>query len=135
MTATEVTRKYFDSISQGDIEAALAQFAPNAKFVAPFGELPFPEGVRAYLGGYDQSFKGHGFRVTQIIEVGDQVAVEGFWHGTHSGPLMLPDGSQIAATGKTVDAPFVTMFTMRGDKIAEHRGYWDMAGFMGQLQG
>src|SRR5437879_617212 len=117
MSNSDVARRYFDAISAGKADEALDQFAPNAKFLTPMGELPFPDGARVYLAGYDASFKGHGFRISRVIESGDEVAVEGVWHGTHSGPLALPDGSQLPPTRKTVEAPFVTMLTMHEGKI------------------
>jgi len=134
LSAVDVARRYFDLQSNGDVEGALGLFAPDARFIAPFGELPLPEGVRGYLQGFQVSFPGNGFEVTNVIEQGEQVAIEGYWIGTHSGPMTLPDGSEMAPTNKRVRAPFVTVFQVRDGTIREHRGYWDMAGFMAQLQ-
>jgi ketosteroid isomerase-like protein len=39
----------------------------------------------------------------------------------------MPEGSH------ELFAPFVTLFTVRDGRIASHRGYWDMAGFLAQL--
>jgi predicted ester cyclase len=69
------------------------------------------------------------------IESGNEVAVEGTWSGTHMAALVLPDGTSIPPTNKQVSIPFATMFRVRDGKILEHRGYWDMAGMMAQLQG
>lgn len=133
MAASDVARDYFERQTRGDVEGALALFAPDARFSGPMGQLPFPDGVRAYLAGFQESFAGNGFRLSNVFESGDEVAVEGVWFGTQSGPLQLPDGNAIPATGKTVEAPFATLFTVLDGRIVEHRGYWDMAGFITQL--
>jgi predicted ester cyclase len=134
MSQSDVARVYFDRQNAGDIDGALGQFAAGARFLGPMGMIPFPEGVRAYLEGFAESFPGNGFEITNVFGSGDQVAVEGFWFGTHNGPLSMPDGAQMAATGKAVRAPFATLFTIQDGKIVEHRGYWDMAGFLTQLR-
>ena len=46
---------------------------------------------------------------------------------------MMPDGSSIPPTHKTVAVPFATVFRVSGGKIVSHHGYWDAAGFMRQL--
>jgi steroid delta-isomerase-like uncharacterized protein len=133
MSNRAIAEGYFSSVSKNDIEGALGVFTKEAQFVAPMGPVPFPDGVRAFLGGYATSFPGHGFEITNVVEAGDQVAVEGVWLGKHTGPMTLPTGKTIPPTGKTVRAPFVTLFTVRDGRIVSHRGYWDMAGFLAQL--
>ncbi len=135
MSNADVTRQYFDRLSAGDRAAAVAMFAPGARFATLMGEMPVPDGALSMLGGFDTAFPGHRFEVTRIIEAGEDVAVEGVWSGTNTGPMMLPDGSQSPATGRIAHAPFVTMFKVRDGQIAEHVAYWDLAGFMAQLQG
>lgn len=132
MSDRETVLRYLETATK-DVDAALACFGPDAEFHYPLGTLPLPDGVRAYLEGYRRSFPDSGFDISNVIEAGDQVAVEGFWSGTHTGPMQLPDGTSIPATNKAARAPFVSVFTMRDGKIASHRGYWDMAGFMSQL--
>ena len=133
MPSREVAERYFSEQSGGNIAGALACFSPDAEFVMPAGRLPFPDGVRAYLEGFQESFPGNSFEITNVVEAGDQLAIEGFWIGKHTGPMRLPDGRTIPATNKGVRAPFVTLFRVTNGKIASHRGYWDMAGFMAQL--
>ena len=46
---------------------------------------------------------------------------------------MLPDGRKLPPTNREARAPFVTMFRFRDGKITQHRGYWDLAGFLAQI--
>lgn len=133
MSAESVARRYFDLQGEGDVEGAVKLFAPDAKFFGPMGEIPVPDGVRQYLQGFAGSFPGNRFEITNVIAAADEAAVEGYWIGTHTGTLTLPDGTQIPATNKQIRDPFAAFLRMRGEQIVEHRGHWDMAGFMAQL--
>lgn len=133
MSNKAIAENYFQAITKGDVAGALACFGPGAEFSSPMGPLPFPDGVRGMLAGYDESFPGARFEINNTIEAGDQLVIEGVWIGKHTGPMTLPDGRKLPATNREVRAPFVTVFQVRGGKIASHRGYWDLASFMAQI--
>jgi len=132
MSNKQIALDYFEMATR-DVAKALASFAPDAEFITPIGRLPLPGGVEAYLEGFRQSFPDSGFDIENVVEQGDQVAVEGYWFGTNTGSILLPDGGTLPATNRHVRAPFVTFFTIQNGKLKSHRGYWDMAGFMRQL--
>lgn len=132
MSNRAVVEKYFANMAT-NLEEALAQFAPGAEFVAPVGQVPFPDGVRMMLMAYNAAFPGNRFEVRTWIEEGDNLVAEGTWIGTHRGPMLMPGAPPVPPTGMAVRAPFVTIFRMKNGKIASHRAYWDLAGFMGQL--
>jgi steroid delta-isomerase-like uncharacterized protein len=129
----EIAERYFRSIERGDVAAALACLAPGAEFTNPLGAMPVPDGVRAMLDGYVSAFPHNRFEVKNAVESGDQVVLEGDWVGTHKGPLPLPSGQSIPASGRAVRAPFATVFRVRDGRIVSHRSYWDLAGFLTQL--
>ena len=133
MSNRTIAEQYFHAITRGDVGAAVACFGPGAEFVGPMGPIPVPEGLRAFLHGWQDSFPGARFEVTNAVETGDHVAIEGVWVGKHTGAMQLPDGRKIPATHREVRAPFATVFRVRDGKIVAHRGYWDLAGFMAQL--
>jgi ketosteroid isomerase-like protein len=134
MSSRAIAESYFRALDAGDVEAALRCFAPGAEFVSPLGPLPFPDGVRAYLQGFDVSFPGARVTITNAVEAGDQVAIEALWVGKQTGPLPLPDGRTLAPTGREARAPFAGLFRVRDGRIVAHRAYWDLAGFLAQLQ-
>lgn len=133
MSSRSVAEGYFDAVSRGDIDAAIEMFTPDAEFVGPMGALPIPDGVRGYLQTFDQSFPGARFEVSNAIEQGDQVVLEGTWSGKHTATLQLPDGTELPPTDREARGPFAIVFEVKGGKITAHRGYWDLAGFMAQL--
>jgi steroid delta-isomerase-like uncharacterized protein len=129
----DVAERYFRCIEKADLPGAIACLAPGAEFTNPLGTMPVPEGVRTMLEGYVSGFPDNRFEVKNALEIDDQVALEGDWVGTHKGPLPLPNGQAVPATGRSVRAPFVTMFRVREGRIVSHRSYWDLAGFLAQL--
>jgi steroid delta-isomerase-like uncharacterized protein len=133
MQQRTIPEQYFAALDAGDVAAAAALLAPNAEFSTPAGAVPVPEGARAMLDGYVRAFPGNRFEVTRTVASSGEVAVEGVWVGKHTGPLSMPDGSNVPATGRTVRVPYVTMFRVEANRIASHRAYWDMASFLGQL--
>jgi steroid delta-isomerase-like uncharacterized protein len=133
MNNQAIAEQYFQAVTSRNVDAALACFAPDAQFRTPLGPAPFPDGIRGMLHGYDSAFPGSRFEVENAVESGDQVVLEGTWIGRHTGPMQLPDGRTLPATGREVRAPFATVFRLRNGKLVAHRAYWDLASFMAQL--
>ncbi|MGH9280639.1 MAG: nuclear transport factor 2 family protein [Acidimicrobiales bacterium] len=132
--AADVALGYFRALSEGDVETAVSLIADGADFRSPMGSMDGKDAIRAFLGGFDSAFPGAHFDVEHTLEDGGMVAVEGAYRGVHGGPLMTP-GGVLPATGRSVSAPFVTVFDVAGGQIRSHRPYWDVAGFMAQLTG
>jgi steroid delta-isomerase-like uncharacterized protein len=130
---TEVVTRYFEALSTGDVEAAVALVAQDADFRTPMGLIPDREAVRAFLAGFDAAFPEASYRIDTVIESTASVAAEGLYAGTHNGPLPLPDGSSLAPTGREVSTPFVTMFRVVRGQIVSHRPYWNVTDFLAQL--
>jgi predicted ester cyclase len=69
-----------------------------------------------------------------LIEEGDTVVAEWTTRGTHIGPLAMPDGTQIPATGKTVEIVGVSVVTVKDGKVVSQRDYFDNVAVMSQLR-
>ena len=132
-TNREIAEQYLRLIDRGQVDAAVALFAPAFEFTNPMARVTDVGTLAMMMKGYGASFPGHQAEITNAVEAGEHVVVEGIWRGTHTGPMMLPNGASIPATGKTVAVPFATLFRIQGGKIQSHHGYWDAAGFMAQL--
>ena len=132
--ARAIADRYFSAMGRGDADGVLEVLAPGADFRFPGGAMPVPDGVRPFVAGWSEAFPGNRFEIDRAVVAGDDLVVEGTWVGTHRGPMRLPDGSSIAATGKTVRVPFATVFRVRDGRIASHHAYWDNAGMMAQLR-
>jgi steroid delta-isomerase-like uncharacterized protein len=129
----EVAIQYFKALSSGDLAGAVDLVTDEGQFLSPMGQIHGKDAIRAFLGGFDTAFPGARFDISTVLESGSLVAIEGVYRGTHEGPLATPDGGALPATGRTVSAPFVTIFEIVDGAITSHRPYWDVAGFMAQL--
>jgi predicted ester cyclase len=68
-----------------------------------------------------------------IFEQGDTIATEFTWAGTNTGPLVLPDGTELPPTGKRVQTKGMELVRISDGKIATHHEYWDNMALAGQL--
>jgi predicted ester cyclase len=64
-------------------------------------------------------------RYVSYVEQGDAFADEWVFAGTHTGPLLLPDGTELAATGKRVEMPGMEFVKIRDGKIVADNLYYD----------
>jgi ketosteroid isomerase-like protein len=53
--------------------------------------------------------------------------------GTHTGPLLMPDGTELSPTGKRIELKGMELVQLRDGKVAVHHGYWDNMALTGQL--
>ena len=68
--------------------------------------------------------------VDVILEQGDTVATE---FTTNTGPLVLPDGTELPPTGKRIEAKGMELMQVRDGKVAVHHLYWDNMALARQL--
>src|SRR5215218_690233 len=73
------------------------------------------EGLYRHVALFEGGFPQYRLKAEDMIEEGDKVVVRAHFMGTHSGVF-----NGIQATGKTVDQPFMIMYRIEGEKIAEH---------------
>jgi steroid delta-isomerase-like uncharacterized protein len=133
-TAREIAEAYFAAaLDRGDLEDALCQLRQDVEFASPAAQTRGRDKLRPYLEGFAGAFPDARYKINWAIESGASVALEGVYSGTHTGTLRMPDGTELAATGRHVSVPFVTLFDVKDDKISSHRAYWDVASVMAQL--
>ncbi|HXZ72817.1 MAG TPA: ester cyclase [Streptosporangiaceae bacterium] len=71
--------------------------------------------------------------VDVIVEQGETIAAEWTFIGTHTGPLVMPDGTELPPTGKRVELTGMELVQVRDGKAAVHHAYWDNMAVAGQL--
>ena len=64
---------------------------------------------------------------------GDHVVEEARYVGTHTGPWRSPNGTEVPATGQSLDFPFVGVFRVEDGKIGSIRIYFDQVEVFTQL--
>jgi heme-degrading monooxygenase HmoA/predicted ester cyclase len=140
----------FSSVREGDTRSLIERDIElwNAHdrdgFLAAFDlhrlELQAPGGMRlsgreaadALWSTWNDAFPGNQIGITSI-HADDRGGVhEGRFTGTHTGTLRGPAG-EIAATGRTVDAPFCGIYEFEEGKITSFHLYFDQMELLGQL--
>lgn len=70
--------------------------------------------------------------VTSVAESGDRVVLEVTWQGTHTGPMVTPDG-EIPPSGKSQTTPAAWIADYEGGALKETRHYFDLLTFLQQI--
>jgi steroid delta-isomerase-like uncharacterized protein len=120
-------------VNKHDSAGVASLFAIDAVYTDPTGRYEGREGIMAYFDQADKPFSDISQETSRLVEEGDTFVAEWIWRATNTGPLTMPDGSEIPATGKTVELPGVDIITVRDRKVAAQRDYFDMASMMSQL--
>ena len=132
--ARQIAEAYFAAaLDRGNLEDALRQLRHDVEFDSPAAQIRGRDELRPYLEEFARAFPDARYKLSWGVESGSRVALEGVYSATHTGTLRMPDGSELAATGRHVNVPFVALFDVQGDKISSHRAYWDVATVMAQL--
>lgn len=107
-------------------------YAPDLAMVEPAGTT---QGIDGYLGtakGFVAAFPDCRFQVTSVVASGNRVVMEGIYSGTHTGPLMTPQG-EVPPTGRTLELALCDVFDVEAGRIGRVRAYYDQMTLAAQL--
>ena len=82
---------------------------------------------------HDGLFPDARYVVESFVEEGDRFADEWTFTGTNTGPLQLPDGTEIPGTGKPVRIKGMELVEVRDGKIVVDNLYYDFMAAVAQL--
>jgi steroid delta-isomerase-like uncharacterized protein len=130
----QAARGVVDAFNASDWERCKAALAPDSLY-DEVGTSRRVEGVGDIIPcwqAWKEAMPDVKGSVTTAFATGNTVILEVTWTGTHTGPLVSPQGT-VPATGKqqTTRASWVLNFD--GGKIKASRHYFDMLSFMQQL--
>jgi len=132
--AREVMDRVTAAGQAGDHEALAACYAENAVVVAPdAGELRGREAIVEWAFSLDEAFPDGGYESAAKYEDGDTAIDEGYLNGTHTGPLRLPTGDEVPATGRSIHVRVCDIARVEGGLIVAHHYYFDNDEFAQQL--
>jgi predicted ester cyclase len=111
-----------------------------AEVETPDIDMRTPQGASVGIAAHAQSIQGFAMAlpnfahtIERCVEQGAWIACEGTFRGDHKGPLHMPDGSQVPATGKHVEFPFTAIARVQDAKVASFHVYFDPTAMMRQL--
>ena len=132
--ARNLMNRITEAVVDGDAEALRSVYAPEAVIETPdAGSLTGHDAIIDYLMQFAEAFPDASWESRQEHETGDTAIDEGYFVGTHSGPLTAPTGETIEPTGKHVRLRACDVATVSGGRVTTHRFYFDQMEFLGQL--
>jgi steroid delta-isomerase-like uncharacterized protein len=131
--ARDLYHEYESAYSKLDYSGLASFYASDAVFADPISRHEGREAIGAFFEEADKPFSDIRFEVSRLIEEGNVLVAEWVWGATNTGPLTMPDGTEIPATHKAVELPGVSIVSVRDGKITSHRDYFDSASMIGQL--
>ena len=119
-------QRFRDTLNAGDLDGAMAVFAPNA--VVHMSGAPEPltmEGFKQLGQVLLSAFTGGTSTVEDVIADGDKVVSRLTFRGTHTGDMM-----GIPATGKSVTMSEIIIDRLADGKIVESWRLFEQMGMM-----
>jgi ketosteroid isomerase-like protein len=122
------------AMEQHDINAVKQCYAENAVVTTPdAGEVRGRDRIADYWRTFIESFPDARWESLDRHESGNHAIDEGYFVGTNTMPLRMPNGDTVPATGKRVKIRGCDIATVTDDRITEHHLYFDQMEFMSQL--
>jgi ketosteroid isomerase-like protein len=132
--AREVTDRLTAAMGSKDKEALARCYAADAVAYTPDkGELLGRDAITGHLFAYWEAMGDVRYEHTARYEAGDVAINEGFVVGTNTGPLPMPSGETLPATGKTLRIRSCDVTTVQNGEITSHHFYFDQVEFLAQL--
>jgi steroid delta-isomerase-like uncharacterized protein len=129
----ELLDRYVERYNAGDLDGVMELYAEDAVQVMPDGAYEGWNTVRDRLAQELNGFTELNHTVRSFVEQGDTFADEWTFVGTHTGPFRLPDGRELAPTGKRVEIRGMEVVQVRDGKIVLNSLYYDNTASMAQL--
>ena len=131
------TRELFDLATDAwnrhDRDAYAACYTEDCELIAPDLNGKGVQGVHELWAQSKDGFPDCRIAVQRVATDGMVLVEESLWQGTNTAPLVMPDGTQVPATGAAVTVPFAGLYMMSGDRFASSHYYYDQVAFLGQL--
>ena len=125
--------RYVERYNAGDLDAVMELYAEDSTQRMPDGIFVGRDVIRDRLAKELSSFTDLHHRVVSYMEQGETFADEWVFVGTHTGPVVLPDGSELPPTGKRVEVPGMELVRMRDGRIVANNLYYDNLAVAAQL--
>ncbi len=131
----QIIREFYEAFNNHEVNRVPEFVAPNCDwFDIPTGtHLYGPEGTQRFWENVFKAFPDCKAEITNIVSAGDWVIAEFIVRGTHSGVYTLPNGDQLPPTGHRIAVEMCEIRMLRGGKIVDGRGYYDMNTMLSQL--
>ena len=125
--------KYVDYYNAGDLDGIMDLYADDAVQWMPDGTFVGRDSIRERLANELVAFPDLRWSLVSYLEQDDAFADEWVVVGTHTGPLRLPDGTELPPTGKRVEMKGMELVKVRDGKVVVDSLYYDNLAVAAQL--
>jgi steroid delta-isomerase-like uncharacterized protein len=125
--------RYVELYNAGDLDGVMDLYAEDSSQLMPDGTFEGRSAIRDRLARELDAFSDLAHRVVSYVEEGDGFADEWVFVGTHTGPVVLPDGTEVPPTGKRVEVQGMELVRVRDGKIVVDNLYYDNLAVAAQL--
>jgi len=129
----EILERYVELYNAGDLDACMELYAEDAVQAMHDGVFEGREAIRERLARDLTTFPDITYTVISFFEQGDRFADEFVVAGTQTGPLPLPDGTEIPASGRRVEIRGMEFVEVRDGRIVVDNLYYDSLAMLAQL--
>ncbi len=133
-SAIDVARAWVRAYNAKDWDALDRAITPDFVY-DEVGTQRVIRGRADYLAaskGWAQAFPDSQGEFGPSYASGDKASPEVRWRGTHSGPLVTPNGA-IPPTGRTIEVRACVVVTVADQKVRVARHYFDMVTMLSQI--
>jgi predicted ester cyclase len=129
----QILDRYVELYNAGDLDGVMDLYAEDSVQLMPDGTFEGRSMIQQRLAQELAAFTDVNHSVLSFFEQGDLFGDEWLFAGTHSGPFLLPDGSEIPPTGKRVEIRGMELVQVRDRKIVVDNLYYDLLSALVQL--
>ena len=132
--ARDVMDRLTEAVFRTEFDAVAECYASDAVAITPDqGEVKGTEAIVGWLKEFLDAFPDAQFELLQAHESGSNAIDEGYFVGTNTGPIVLPTGESMPATGRSVRFRACDIATVENGVVTSHRFYFDQMEFLEQL--
>ena len=125
--------RYIERYNAGDLDGVMDLYAEDSVQLMPDGTFEGRSSIRDRLGQELAAFSDVAHRYISYVEDEDAFADEWVFVGTHTGPVVLPGGTEVPPTGKRVEVQGMELVQVRDGKIVVDNLYYDNLAVAAQL--
>ena len=125
--------RYVELYNVRDLDGCVELFVEDAVQVAPEGTFAGRGEIRERLVRQLAACPDMRLSVGSFVEQGDTFADEWAFAGTHTGPFLLPDGTELSPSGRPVEIRGMELVQVRDGKIVNRHLYYDYLAVAAQL--
>ena len=129
----ELLDLYVARYNAGNLDGVMDLYSEDAVQNMPDGSFAGRTAIRDRLAQELDAFSDVNHIVRNFVEQGEAFCDEWTFTGTHTAPLLLPDGRELAATGMRVEIRGMEYCLMRNGKLIVNTLYYDNLAVAAQL--